>query len=88
MPLRSSARWSVASARSQISSLAEPLLGPGGELEVELEAERRAHQPVHLVEAEEDLVLDLLHGAEDVAVVLLRPRTREQPGSAPDCSLR
>ena len=48
---------------------AEPVLRPGRQLEARLELEQVVDE-LRIVEAAEDLVLDLLAGAEDVRVVL------------------
>ena len=48
---------------------AEPVLRPGRQLEARLELEQVVDE-LRVVEAAEDLVLDLLAGAEDVRVVL------------------
>src|SRR5688500_4584798 len=46
--------------------IAQPLGWPSGDLEVQLEAEGLPHHTIHLVEAQKDLVLDLIGSTEDV----------------------
>src|SRR4051795_7064296 len=62
---------------------ADPLLGTGGELDLDVEPDQVVGREREL-QAAGDLLLDLLLGAEDVASSCAKWRTRISPCSVPE----
>src|SRR5215203_125113 len=63
--------------------VAQPFSGTRRNFEIQLEAERLAYDPVDLVQAEENLILDLFHCTEDVRVIHQQTPHAQQPVKHP-----